>query len=259
MIFVKNPLRRYKRLLHNIPYWPYNYLCNIEVLEIAIKRKRSVSRFNYKVIKFDFFRKNLKIAKYSNRIKFFSDPMKNLHGTELTMYSKKWDDHSAIFVNLNYINPFEVAVQQLNATTTIITNDEEKMGDCFCSIDMHQYNDIEVAVNETFHLYPPKRIILYYIVPAIYDVIKVENYLGFLFNFIAILLILVILTILKKHFLHFDSHTWDLIITFSMIIGVSNPRNPVRFGETIVFSLLIVIGFFFGSELIFGLFSVNLV
>lgn len=61
-------------------------------------------------------------------------------------------------------------------------------------------------------------------------------------------------------FFKFDRLTWDpATVIFSMIISVGNPRNPERLGESItLFFTLIMVGFFFGSELVMNLTTVSI-
>lgn len=84
--FVRKPYRRYKQLLQRIPTGPF-YWYNVDVLEIAMRRKRSVARFDYKVIQLDSFRKTLRVRRYSRDVGFFTDPMNDLHGLKLYGHS----------------------------------------------------------------------------------------------------------------------------------------------------------------------------
>lgn len=77
---VSKPSTKYRQLFQSIPS-KNDYSYNINILEIVFNHKR----LNYRVIQFDFFNKILKIAKYSDNVKFFIDPMRNLHRLKLRM------------------------------------------------------------------------------------------------------------------------------------------------------------------------------
>lgn len=75
--FVDKHFKNYKELFKHCPYMRY-HLYNIDILEIL--------RFHCNVVKFDFFKSTLKIRRYSSKkVKFFTDPMKDLHGLKLYM------------------------------------------------------------------------------------------------------------------------------------------------------------------------------
>lgn len=252
------PYKFYKRLLRKVPVKSF-YFYNIDVLEIVIRRnrKRAAPRVQYRVIRFDFFKKNLRVTKYSRKTKFFPDKMKNLHGLKLTMRrypnfnSNNNNDMYRQFGNLMIHYPFECVVKQLNGTPIFVG---PKYNSFAChSINLNIRDDIT-----TNTLISAKSLSICYVVPVLYDEVQGTDYRQIGFNLIALIAIIFIYQKLRDY-LHFDTQTWQLTRIFSMIIGIANPRNPVRFGETVAFALLIAVGFFAGSDIIFGLFSANVV
>lgn len=127
--------------------------------------------------------------------------------------------------------------------------------DCYFRLDCKKSLNVEIAQTS---LYPPIGLPSFYIIPTLYDDIENKSYTVPVLNLIVICIIVMTFKFYSKYF-HFDSLTWHPIVAFSMIIGVSNTRDPVRFGETIVFMSLISVGFFFGGDLISGLFEVKFV
>lgn len=252
---VDKPFSRYGKLLRNVPVGK-SYWYNIQILEVVTTRKRSVAPPNYKVIRFDYFRKVLKIARYSKNFKFFKDSMKNLRGMKLSMSHlnpKIWKSSSGskYMVEVLKEHPIATAVRQLNGS--VLSNLFEERNDSFIYVDSSN----KVSIDRT-SLYPTKFYLSSYIIPTLYDEIESVDVTQFFLNAIVIVFIIVVFRFYMKFF-RLDPQTWQLVRTFSMIIGVSNPRNPVRFAETVSFMFLIAIGFFFGNDLIFGLFSTHMV
>lgn len=251
--FVDNPFNRlkYKQLLQKITAVNFH---NIELLEIACIHKRPSQRVKYRMIKFDVFKKILKISKYSREANFFSSTMKNLHGLRLKMLPLKFKTSYGknTLSNQIYDLPIHMATNHLNGT--LLTTFNDKAQDCFFLLDTQNLTPLRDRAS----LYPAKTFVVYYMVPAMYDKVESWNYSRLLINSLMIFSIIFAFKLLS-YCSDLDSLTWGLAVTFSMIIGVGNPRYPVRFGETIAFMTLTAVGFFFGSDLIFGLFSVNIV
>lgn len=251
--FLRRPYGKYKNLLQTIPQGN-RYLFNVNVLEIAVGRG-SVKLFNL-----DHFRGILRGIS-GNNVKFFADPMNNLHGFKLKMMpfyqpNVTKNSHAKYFLNLIFERPVETAVMLLNASRSLVF-DKKWRGRCFSQTSHQSLWNTRMEIERTFAA-PAKKYDAYYIVPALYDEITEDCYSGLLLNSLALLLIVAYYQLSKKFF-HLDPETLSLLSTFSMIIGIGNPRGAVRFGETLAFTLLMALGFFVGSDLIFGLLSVSIV
>lgn len=256
---VEKPFKKYRKLLQSMANRRF-YLYNIDVLEVVTNRQRPASRSNYKVIQFDYFKNVLRVIRYSKNHKFFRDSMKNLHRMKLGMSymnsksskSRSTKKSTHLLVKSLFEFPIDTIVRQLNGTFS--SHLYKKQNNCFFNIELGY---TRVQINQT-RLFPARTDISYYIVPTLCDEIQFMNYKQFFSNSLTLAFIIVIFHFYMKFF-DFDPQTWQTLRTFSMIIGVSNPRDPMRFGETIAFTFLIVIGFFFGGDLIFGLISINVV
>lgn len=264
------PYRNYKYLLRSMPdkLVERHYLHNIDVLEIVIRqsRKRSAPRLNYQVIQLDFSQTILRKTKYSSRAKFFVDSMKNLHQRILpthdliphmqhfieSMKKQSRFDVTPMLALITYF-PLTIIVKGLNGTLVLVN----RTNNLFFHCSKTQLTTLSMDEKMSC-LLPVKQRQKYYIAPVLYDELHEADLSGLLFSLFAMAVIIFTFKWYSEYF-HFDSLTWQPMRIFSMIIGVANPRNPVRFGETLGFVLLIAVGFYAGSDIVLGLFSTKIV
>lgn len=86
--------------------------------------------------------------------------------------------------------------------------------------------------------------------PVIYDETLTYNFSDFVLNLLKIMLIASVLFTWVLIF-DFDGQTWKLLTIFEMILGSAS--------ETVAFVFALMIGFFFGSDLVSGFTSVSFV
>lgn len=243
-----------------------NYTCNINILEIRRNRRNKRESSRYTLIAWNPFRNTCTRRSVKRGMNFFPALGKDLNGhrlTIMTFFQKlySFDDISYnekdIFLALASLldkYPLQTAVTKLNASCNFILWKDRKRSLHF-ELELTGANNFPKSptLHDTF-LFPSYGLPAYFLAPSIHDE-RAETPLGaMLFSGVIILSVILIFWAFGK--LHkFDAMTWEPIVLFSMIIGAANPRNPVRFGETVMFLCLITVGFFFGGDLIFGMTS----
>lgn len=256
---VQSRFTHYKRLLKKLIK---SHLYNVEVLEIQIKRKNSLSSFTHRVIQLRYYENVYTNKLFDSKVKFFK-ASRNLHNHKLftgplnefeeqvhSWHTKYKFALHFVMIYLPFYYPIETAMKMLNSTL-------------ICQPKRKFYKDIFFEHLDSFpNIYTAKisgkPVNTYFIVPTLYDKCYCKSYNLLVTSLLAIAAVIVIFWLWSKTF-EFDSRTWQPITIFSMIIGICNPRNPKYLAETVTFMCLILIGFFFGSDLIFGLSAVTLV
>lgn len=213
-----------------------------------MRPKRAAARISYRVLQLDFFRNVLRVKRYSNRVNFFTDLMNNLRG--LRLYCLSLDGEMKYMEDLMLYDPIRVAVRSLNGTFTM--RKYQRRSNYFFVVGGKR----SLMLIKYAALYPAKTIAVYYVVPVLYDQTQSTDLSGLFLGLLAFLLVIAGVQLYRKFF-GIDSQTWEPLRTFSMIIAVANPRDPVRFAETVAFTVLIAMGFFFGGDLAQSLISVN--
>lgn len=235
-----------------------NYINKIDVLEIVTSRQLA-----YRVVQFDIFTKTRRISKYSDdddKVQFFVNSM-DLRGLKLYFRPYKPFDKSTElsreekpFYERIYELPLATAARQLNGSFKSAFNKD--CMDCYFLMYPMPYFYRQMLPLHLTLLHPAAPLFNYYTVPTLYDVTERQSFIGTIVNLLVIAFIITFFQLFGRGF-HFDRRTMDSLATMSMIIGVPNPRSPTRSGETVAFVTLLAIGFFFGGNLIGGLFSVN--
>lgn len=259
----KDRLRNYKRFLMNLRN---KHIYNVDILQIVKDAKSR--RFNYSVIQFSPFVGTFSIKKYNKQIQFFPQPTKKLNGHKFYLHipcAKYIDDFKwgkdinknteYITIYLPYVYALELAVRNMNGSLKFYKPKfiSKTFPDFYYGNNIGEFPKIDETV-----IYPSEIRHVNFIVPTLYDEVQVECYSMLIASLLAIIAIITIFRAWSKFF-RLDPVAWHPIVIFSMIIAVPNPRNPLRFAVTTAFMILILAGFFYGSELIFGLSSGTIV
>lgn len=232
---------------------------SIDVLEML--RNRLNTSYKYTVIQFNPFSDKMMTAKYSKKTKFFARFEKNLYRRKFTAemlgpHRRKFvwgtGQQKVMYMGMYLISayPLEIAFSKLNATLDYLQ--ETKYPDInFVRCDCFPHIDHT-------HIYPPKVRSFYFMIPCLYDEVHTESYTLVASSLLTIATIVAIFWAWSKFF-ECSNQTWFPLVIFSMIIGLANPRSPTRTAELFPFISLILVGFFFGCDLIQGLCSYTVV
>lgn len=261
---VDKKFTKYKQLLTS-----RKLMYNIHILEARRSWKGKRESFKYTLIAWNPFRNTCSrraVVKRGDR--FFPILENNLNGRRLvvkTIFDKlvtlrhtsvsSHKDWSRVMINLPDKYPLETAVAMLNGSCNFAL---ERMANRLRHWDFeftttNFFFVKNITLNSTF-LFPPYGPPSYFLAPSFYDAHTDSSLDSLLSCFLIIHLIIFTFWAISR--LHkFDLLTWEPIVLFSMIISAANPRNPICLGETILFLCLISVGFFVGSDLIFGMTS----
>lgn len=232
---------------------------NVDILVIEINDKSRAIRYKYRVLQYNPHKNVFRAQTYKKNFKFFPiNVAKNLNGQEIRVitamakkYHKTYD-----FQYYTHYHCIKTAINQLNATCRILLNHEKskfrERKDISHTMFMYMPN-----INKAY-ITPHVPRVAYFLTPSFYDDVHYHNFDLWLTCILTICWTISVFWYWAKFF-KFDQLTWDPVVIFSMIISVSNPRNPVKAGELVAFVTLISIGFFFGSELVTGLTSLYIV
>lgn len=252
--------KKYKQFLRNMAR---NHAYSIDVLEIVANRARRLSdTCRYTVVQFNSFSNKLITRRYHKKVTFFPCLVKNLHRKKFTIsrlgpkrekftWSKGGNKMSFVGIYLLVAYPLEVALSKSNASLDYMT--EIKSAD-FDVLSCGLFPRIDMS-----YMYPPKMKRIYFVLPSMYDEIHSKSYTLFISSLLTITLMVTSFLAWSKLFYDNNNQTWYPIIIFSMIIGLANPRNPVKLAETVLFMCLISVGFFCGSDLVFDVSSVTVI
>lgn len=263
LIFISNNERF--SLNKVLPRFVYQGLYNLDLLVIRSNvRGEGISRFT--VYQSNPFSKVNRRFAYKPGVRFFRAlPQANLNKYPLKVWTilRKRVTIKRLYAIYDSINesddtihykrelyPVETAVERLNATCKFALRKDRKRSKCnigFALID-ECTNVLQPLI---FHPSPKP---MYFFAPSVYDQVKINSYQLLLFSLFTLASSLFVFWLFSRWY-NLDAITWDPIAVFSMIIGMSNPRDPVHFAETAWFFTVIVMGFFAGSELIFGMTS----
>lgn len=89
--------------------------------------------------------------------------------------------------------------------------------------------------------------------------VKVDYDLTEFLKALALLIMITMIFFIVSRLSNFDVNTWSLLSILEMITGNGNARNPVTRVEVWAFFTMILVGFFFGLDLVTGLTSTVLV
>lgn len=258
---VDKKFTKYKQLFARSPR---KLMYNVHILEARRNWKGKRESFRYTLISWNPFRSTCRRQTVKRGVRFFPTLRNDLNGRRFVVRTlfdslptlndlkRNWATPPVILPD-KY--PFETAVAMLNASCNF------KLEGTYNSL---RYWDFEfttanfffrknITLNSTL-LYPTYGTALYFMAPSFYDA-RTQTCLDSLLSCFIMILVL-IFTFWAFSRLHgFDLLTWEPIVLFSMIISSANPRNPIRPGETVMFLCLISVGFFVGSDLIFGMTS----
>lgn len=87
--------------------------------------------------------------------------------------------------------------------------------------------------------------------PSLYDR-SIEFKYDLFVRAVVLLLSTIFAIQISSRLFNFDRNTWWPIMIFSMILNLPNPRQPATNSETSLFCVVILLGFFFASDLISG-------
>lgn len=260
MLVVALVHRKYSKYKSSLELCSTENVYNVDVLEIKVNAKRSVEGNEYRVLQYEPFKKLFRAQKYRRGLKFFpTNSDINLYGHEILVKTaltkrkpaKKYE-FSEVYILRYY--PLEAAIKQLNASCRFLLKGEKS------KTRAYMYATLTTVMPNLFEAFiaPPIPRVAYFMAPTFYDTIDQGNFDVWFACLVGICWSITVFWMWAR-FYRFDRLTWDPFMIFSMIIGVGNPRGPVRPGEYVTFMTVISVGFFFGSDLIFGLTSLSIV
>lgn len=238
---------------------------DIDLLEVKRNRKSKLFGFKCYLHQLNPFNGVFKRSIYKAGAKCFPLKNNNFYGHSLHVRTnlkkstsmRTFHRHSCDVDFIHYareLYPIETIVKLLNGTCRFILDNSRTskmpIDIDFCPIYLlpHVFQPI---------IYHPLPMPAYFYAPSIYDDVNQQSYSSLLFCSLTIILSVFVFWVFSRLF-RLDQLTWDPTIIFSMIINVANPRYPINFGESFWFLTLIMVGFFFGCDLIFGMTSVTI-
>lgn len=224
---------------------------NAIVLEIVINVNCSSEKSRYKIFHYNHSNDLFKSFKYKKGIEMLpSSTRSDLHGRLIKMPRAK-----PMNLHLYYMTyyPVDLAIKKLNASLRLITDNRKNHG----SFDLCPYSfDPKPRIYDAM-ITPSLLRPSLFMAPSFYDETQQETYGMWLLSLLTICWTIACFWFCSKFF-KYDRLTWDPTIVFSMIISVGNPRNPMGTSESMLFFTLIMVGFFFGSDLITNLTTVSI-
>lgn len=233
-------------------------IMNIAILQITVHANHT---YGFQTFSLNPFTRKFLSESYPSKMTWFEDKTRNLQRRKITLcFSDGTNSKRASISWLVKLRMMEAIEKQTNMTTRRITVNardksrytkcdmgfgwDEIIRDCTCS-KMHRLKIYSFTL----------RCLL---VPVLYDVTVVYNVEAFFFKIFVIVSLITTVKFFTALF-KMDHEQWYPMMIFGMLLSLPNPREPIARAEYVMLIILLITGFFFGSDLISGLTSNSMV
>lgn len=149
------------------------------------------------------------------------------------------------------MNLFLDILRVVNATLVFVEKSANQMNDGDALYPIAKV----LCTTNFFYLKPNQFVAVKILTPALYDVSVCYDFSEFVSSLIALITITFVLFSWSR-IAKFDTQAWTFLNILEMVVGNGNVRYPISKSEIICFASVIIVGFFFGVDLISGLTSV---
>lgn len=226
---------------------------NFDAVSITLQSSESSIALRCKVHQYNPFTKNYTVNVYRQGVKWFSDETKELNRAAFKIGLLKRKQKLCSLCKHRLGLMFDL-IKTMNGTPALRMH---KSGGKLPDVVFPEYRLLPFSGGWKY--IKPNKFQSGRLFVPVFRSVKVNYDFSEFFKALALLTLITTIFFVVSRLAHFDSNTWSVLAILEMITGNSNARNPLTRAEVWAFFTMILVGFYFGVDLVTGLTSTVLV